>query len=74
MQVSLDVKDHITGTCLLEYYRDSALWYRTEGDLLFPVPVADIEAGAQFLKEERAIMLMRWIRKHLVSLKEEMRV
>ena len=68
---NLDLKQNIQGQCHFAYYRDSALWYRTETGLIFPVPISDIDQG-QFLAVERAAMFMRWIRKHIASLSAEM--
>ena len=49
------------------YYRDKELWYATDSNFLFPVPVSD--AGtATFLRDDKAIIFMRYIRKY----KEEM--
>ena len=71
MALNLNVKDHITGVCTFEYYRGGCLWYRSEGDLLFPVPVEDV-GDAQFRYEERAMLMMRYIRKHLLALEKEL--
>ena len=66
----MTVKDHIQGRVRFEYYRDSALWYRTsETDFLFPVPISDI-GNATFLAEDKASLFMRYIRKHMASLTE----
>ena len=49
------------------FYRDGHLWYETECGFRFSVPIAD--AGtATFLAEDRAILFMRYIRKHLAAL------
>ena len=46
------------------FYRDGDLWYETECGFRFPVPIR--EAGtATFLAEDRAILFMRYIRRHL---------
>ena len=46
------------------YYKESEMWYRTEDNFLFPVPIVD--AGtAKFLAEDKAMTFMRYIRKHL---------
>ena len=46
------------------FYRDKALFYETDNGFQFPVPLSD--AGSATLnKEEKAILLMRYIRKHL---------
>lgn len=46
------------------YYRDSQLWYVTECGFEFPVPIEDV-GNATFLAEDKAMMLMRYIRKHM---------
>ena len=49
------------------FYRDGQLWYETECGFRFPVPIE--EAGtATFLAEDRAILLMSYIRKHMTTL------
>jgi hypothetical protein len=54
-----------------KFYRDGQLWYATECGFEFPVPIA--EAGtATFLAEDRAILFMRYIRKHMEYLKKSM--
>jgi hypothetical protein len=45
------------------YYRDGELWYKTECGFEFPVPIKDV-GNATFLAEDKAILLMRYIRKH----------
>jgi len=45
------------------YYRDKELWYSTECGFEFPVPIDDTGTGI-FLAEDRAILFMRWIRRH----------
>jgi hypothetical protein len=46
------------------FYRDGQLWYETECGFRFPVPIAD--AGtATFLVEDRAMLFMRYIRRHI---------
>ncbi len=52
------------------FYRDSDLWYKTECGFEFPVPIS--EAGtATFLAEDKAILFMRYIRKHIEMLEKE---
>jgi hypothetical protein len=47
------------------FYRDRHLWYRTEvGGFEFPVPISDV-GNATFMAEDRAMLFMRYIRKHL---------
>ena len=53
------------------FYRDGQPWYGTECGFEFPVPIA--EAGtATFLAEEKAILYMRYIRKHMEFLRKSM--
>lgn len=47
-----------------------SLWYKTEANLLFPVPISDI-GNATFLAKDKAILFMRYIRKWLESLKQD---
>ena len=63
----MKLTDHIKGTVNFEYYSDGALWYITETGLKFPVPISDI-GTATFLKTDKAILFMRYIRKHLAEL------
>lgn len=54
-----------------EYYRGGELWYKTEkGDFLFPVPISDI-GDATFLKEDKAMLFMRYIRKYLEQMEKD---
>ena len=52
-----------------EFYRDNRLWYCTEDGFSFPVPIEDI-GNATFLHKEKAILFMRYIRKHLKMINE----
>jgi len=46
------------------HYQDKELWYVTECGFEFPVPISDTGSGI-FLSEDKAIVFMRWIRKHI---------
>lgn len=46
------------------FYREGELYYKTEDGFEFPVPISDI-GNAVFLAEDKAILFMRWIRKHV---------
>jgi hypothetical protein len=63
----MSIKDHIKGVVKFQYYRDSKLFYKTETGVLFPVPVEDI-GNATFLAEDKAMLFMRYIRKHLETI------
>ncbi len=54
------------------YYRDGELWYATECGFEFPVPVNDTGTGI-FRAEDRAILFMRWLRKHIAFIEESRR-
>lgn len=47
-----------------QYYREGELWYATEDGFAFPVPTSDI-GNATFFAEDKALLFMRYIRKHL---------
>lgn len=49
------------------YFRDHKLWYTTECGFEFPVPIEDI-GTATFNAEDKAILFMRYIRKHFKML------
>lgn len=49
------------------FYRDKELWYVTEDGFEFPVPIQDI-GSATFVAEDKAIFLMRYIRKHMETI------
>lgn len=54
------------------YYKLGELWYTTETGFEFPVPISDCGDGA-FLAEDKAILFMRYIRKHIAYLEEAKR-
>ena len=66
------LKDMVAGGAVVffAYYRDGNLWYQTEvGSLELPVPIADL-GNATFLNQDKAMLFMRYIRKHLALLDE----
>ncbi len=46
------------------FYRDQSLFYETDNGFQFSVPISDA-GSATINREEKAIMLMRYIRKHI---------
>ena len=52
------------GTVKFSHYFDGNLWYTTQDGFDFPVPVSDI-GTAKFLAEDKAMLFMRYIRKHM---------
>jgi hypothetical protein len=75
----MTIKDIVKNDNVAEfaYYRDGSLWYKVnwvtiaEGpqEFIFPVPIDDI-GNATFSRVERAMLMMRYIRKHLKVLDE----
>lgn len=51
------------------YYVENELWYKTEDGFEFPVPISDTGKGC-FNVEDKAILFMRWIRKHLETIEK----
>lgn len=49
------------------FYREGELWYKTECGFQFSVPINDVGTAAM-LNEDKAILFMRWIRKHVEML------
>ena len=63
------VKDN--ASVYFSFYRKGELWYKTEvGGFMFPVPVDDT-GDATFLKTDKAMLFMRYIRKHLKKVEDE---
>lgn len=53
------------------YFKIDELWYETECGFKFPVPTNREEIGeAMFLAEDKAMLFMRYIRKHIAHLEE----
>ena len=46
------------------FYRDQALFYETDNGFQFSIPISDA-GSATINSEEKAIILMRYIRKHI---------
>ena len=62
----LSVKDMVKNNQQVEFIKfdSDQLWYKTESEFLFPVPISDTGA-ASFISKDKAILFMRWIKKHL---------
>lgn len=50
-------------------FKEGNLWYQTECGFEFPVPVEDT-GTATFLPEDKALLFMRYIRKHIAYLEK----
>jgi hypothetical protein len=48
-------------------YQNGELWYRHQDGFEFPVSITDTGDGV-FLVEDRALVFMRWLRKHIAFL------
>lgn len=65
LEQKMNLKELIDGNAEFLYYKDSQLWYRTHnGELTFPVPIEDV-GNATFKREEKGLLMMRYIRKYL---------
>ena len=53
-----------------DHYFDGSLWYRTEHGETFPVPISEI-GTATFNAVDKAILLMRYMRKWNSSLEDK---
>lgn len=51
------------------FYRQKELWYVTDCGFEFPVPIEDTGDGV-FLKQDRALLFMRYIRKHIANIQQ----
>lgn len=49
------------------YYQNKELWYVTDCGFEFPVPIDDAGEAA-FVSQDKAMLFMRWIRKHLAHI------
>lgn len=67
-----NLKDMVSGGKLVTFthYFDGNLWYKTDDNFSFPVPTSDI-GTATFLASDRAMLFMRYIRKHLELIGEK---
>ena len=61
-----NIKDMVSGGKKVRFlaYRQKELWYTTECGFEFPVPIDDTGDGI-FLNEDRAMLFMRYIRRHI---------
>lgn len=69
----MNIKDMVSGGKLATFinYRHKELWYKTECGFEFPVPIEDV-GDATFNATEKAMLLMRYIRKHIETIKSGM--
>ena len=65
----LDIKEMVRDNkkVTFSYYRSGNLYYKTETGFEFPVPIEDT-GDATFATEDKALVFMRWIRKHIATI------
>lgn len=65
----MSIKEMVTGNKQVKflYYKENELWYETECGFAFPVPIDDV-GNATLLAQDKALLFMRYIRKHLEML------
>lgn len=64
------LKEHVKGKVHFTRFKQGYLYYETELGLEFPVPIS--EAGeAEFKAVDKAMLFMRYIRKHLAALENK---
>ena len=68
---SKNLKDMVTDNKKVRFtfYRQGELFYETECGFEFPVPISDTGNGV-FRNEDKAILFMRYIRKHIANIEE----
>jgi len=61
-----DIKSMVSGDKKVQFthFRRNELWYKTECGFAFAVPASDV-GDATFNQEERAMLMMRYIRKQI---------
>ena len=68
MSMELSLKEQIKGKVTFQFYRQGNLYYQNEMGLVFPVPIEDT-GEATFNNEDKALFFMRYIRKHLETIR-----
>ena len=68
--MTVKLKQHIQGRSIFQFYRSGTLYYKTDTDFLFRVPVAEGDT-ADYNGIEKSITLMKFIREELEDLHAE---
>lgn len=65
----MSIKEMVANGKQVEFvrYQSKELWYKTECGFEFPVPIEDTQEAA-FMRKDKALLFMRWIRKHLAAI------
>lgn len=64
-----NVKDMVSNNKQVHFshYKQGELWYVTDCGFEFPVPIDDT-GDASFMKQDRAMLFMRWINRHIKNI------
>lgn len=65
----MSITKHVRGRSKFLFYREGNLYYETDTGLTFAIPLSDADK-ATFLAEDKSLFFMRWIRKHIETIKE----
>ena len=67
----MNLKDMVSNNKRVSFvrYQKGELWYVTECGFEFPVAISDT-GDASFSNEDKALLFMRWIRKHIENINE----
>lgn len=67
----MSLKDMVSNNKRVKFvrYQKGDLWYITESGFEFPVPISDT-GDAAFNSEDKALLFMRWIKKHIDNINE----
>lgn len=70
----MNVKDMVVNNQRVKFvrYQQKELWYQCENGFEFPIPISDV-GDAAFLNEDKALLFMRWIKKHIDMLEHAKR-
>ena len=70
----MNVKDLVNNGQRVKFvkYQQQELWYKCENGFEFPVPISDT-GDAAFAEEDKALLFMRWIKKHIDMLEHAKR-
>ncbi len=70
-EMSYDLKDMVKDgrKVMFTHFKNNELWYVTETNFAFPVPIYDI-GDATFLNVDKAILFLRYIRQHIKLLEK----
>lgn len=68
----MNIKDMVKDKKKVKFthYAHKELWYETECGFAFPVPIEDC-GDATFLAEDKAMLFMRYIRKHIALIQDK---